>query len=336
MKLPVHAAGASLLLFVFAGPGEEEIDFAPALESSLSKRFSTEGEVALDDLQILMNGQEMDPAMMGLDSDLGMSFGYVVACRDEYRAVADGRPTKLLRTYEEFAGWYVDPEGEEQRESNDEVLDAAILFAWDAEEESYALSFEEGDLDDEDLEGLAEDLDLRALLPDGPVEEGASWDVAGPDLLGVLLAGVDVPGVLAEAEADDEVPEVVHAFLDDLVEDAGGRCSFAGHEEVDGRTLAVLRLESTIDSSIDIDPSLLGDSEGMGLADARFEVSVELDIEGTCLWDVAGGHFVRFDLEAFGSVALDAAATAPDAGLDFEGTGEFAIDVQHQASASKE
>ena len=77
------AAATGLVAFV--GP-KDEVRFAVAEGTTLTKSFETSMEMSLDDLIISFNGQELDPAAMGADFDLADangSFGYVLSVVDE-------------------------------------------------------------------------------------------------------------------------------------------------------------------------------------------------------------------------------------------------------------
>ena len=60
----------------------------------------------------------------------------------------------------------------------------SVEFVWNEEEETHDVVLPDSSaLEDEDLEGLIEDMDFRGLLPDGEVDEGDEWEI---DLLVML------------------------------------------------------------------------------------------------------------------------------------------------------
>jgi uncharacterized membrane protein YgcG len=111
---------------------------------------------------------------------------------DEYLEQADGRPTRVRRTFESvsFAGSmeFGDQSREMERES---PFDGIVVELVVDEDGDVAAKVTEGSApDDELLEGHQPDLALDALLPSGAVEVGDSWDLSGDEVVRAL--GFDV------------------------------------------------------------------------------------------------------------------------------------------------
>jgi hypothetical protein len=313
----------------------EALGFRPEEASTLEKSFKTDCELVLDDFTFSMNGEESDPGMLGIPTDFEVSFGYLLECMDAYESVADGRPLALLRTFEEFEGWYVDPDGVEAREDTGEFDSLAVRFTWNEEEEEYDREVVEGEYTDE--EGLAvlnEDLDLRGLLPEDEVEEGDSWEVSGAPLMAILVPGVDLTRLLDEEDTED-VPEEIVAAAERLVAEATATCTFDGLEEEDGRRLARITLEWTVADDLEFDPSTFGlDEIGIPMDDSSFEASFGIELEGVCLWDLEAGHFHSFEMEGLVEFSFDAAVTVGELDVDIEASVELSLDITRTASAA--
>lgn len=324
-----HAAGLALAGLLAAGPPPgDAIGFHPAEGSAVTKTFHTELAVVLEDVEVFIDGAETDPAAVGIPADVEFSFGYRIACLDRYEAVAGGRPVELLRTFETLEAWSVDPEGEEVRGEPEDVVDRTVRYVWDEDEEAYEASFDDGEGGDEDaLELLHENLDLRGLLPGGDVAVGESWEVSGEDLLTVLLPGFDAAG--DHGWEDNDRRAVLMRGVRRLGEGAG-TCTYRGTEEDDGRTLAAIDFAFTAEDDFELDPGL-ADVEPGEVVEVLLEVSLDLEVEGRCLWDVASGRFHSFEMEGEGSIVVDAAISLESAGI--EGSVELALDLQRTATA---
>ncbi len=92
---------------------------------------------------------------------------------DEYRKIGAGRPLLLRRQFEEIR-----PVGP--------LAGTSVVYTWIPEEGAYGKYYDAREASESALRGLAEDLDLRALLPAGPVAVGDAWSVPGASLRDVF------------------------------------------------------------------------------------------------------------------------------------------------------
>ena len=184
--------------FLALAARDEHPRFAPEEETSLSKRIEIASELVLDDMTMVANGQEMDAGMLGME--MTTTATQVVAVTDRYAAVSEGRPTRLVRTFDELSSETFVSMSNAMMGDQDADLEGVsdlegltVVFAWDDEEEEYSVSFgEDADGDEELLEGLSENLDLRDLLPPGEVSEEDSWEVEASALRNVFAPGGSV------------------------------------------------------------------------------------------------------------------------------------------------
>jgi len=130
----------------------------------------------------------------------------VLRTLDQYRKVGDGRPLLLRRHFEQtelpFEG-------------------TSVVYTWIPEEKAYGKYYDAREGSELALRDLAEDLDLRALLPTEPVAVSEAWSLPVAGLRDVL------------------------APLGDLdLRDAKGECKLelAAVGEVQGRSLATIEL----------------------------------------------------------------------------------------------
>lgn len=332
LKTRTIARWSSLLLTLGAGAWlGQELAFGRSEGDSVSKSFRTEVAIEMDTVDLVLNGQAADPAMLGLPTDLAVTAGYLVEVLDEYVAVADGRPTEYLRSFEGFESWAVDPEGNESSESRDALVGREVAYTWDDDEGEYLGSFVDPDGDAEELEKVAYDMDLWGILPEDEVEAGSTWTVEGNGVAHMLLPGLEVRSAL---ESDAEVPPVIRDAVLEFLDDLQASATYEGEEELDGRDCAVILLEAEVSESIDIDPAAFGaDMSENGMEDFEASLDIELEIEARCLWDLESGGFVTFDLEGVGTLTLDAAVNVVEAGMDLEALAEFSILLEQTAEA---
>src|SRR5688572_21783469 len=158
--LPAFGAGFALTL----GGAGEKVAFQPQPGTSLTKSYTINWDFSLEDISLIVDGQDFG-GMMG-QFDMDMKSETRIEITDAYEAVADGRPLELLRTFDELAsGFHMEmtPAQTELPEfSSSSALEGkTVSFRWNEEEDEYERSFHEESGDEDLLEGLEEDMDLR-------------------------------------------------------------------------------------------------------------------------------------------------------------------------------
>ena len=313
----------------------------------------------LDDLSLVVMGQEMD-AMIG-NLELAMNYDQTVAVSDEYVSTSDGRPTKLRRTFDRIAAdQTIDVASDFESEvvdipSESELEGRAVVFTWDEEAGEFAAAWdgdEEGDT--ALLEGLSEDMDLRALLPDGEVDEGDEWEIDGAALAGIAYPGGNLALLPEGADIDADMDEVMELFeeldidfneiyADLLTGDVKG--TFKGTREVDGARVGVIEITADIESSNDFSQLILDVIEYIAEMEGASDVNIDVDLaelsldyegEGTLLWDLGEGRVHSFEMD--GDVMLGFSfAMAGDiegeqgdieAELEFSGSLEASVETE--------
>lgn len=352
-RLALLLAPLPLTLLAAWSPRADKLAFTPEAGATLSKTFATESELALENLSLEVDGQQIDPGMMGGDITGSAKVKRSVTVLDEYVATADGRPTKLRRNYEALEGQVTleggagDQSGSDQTEMESDLLGTTVLWTWNPETSSYDRSFEgSAKTDPERLDNLFEDMDLRALLPAGEVEVGTSWEVDAKVLGALLWAGGSVEETSKEAASEDG-PDFDELFGDVSPEEllaqifAGKvKATYAGASEIEGRKIGRVTLEAKVESDTDF-ADLIGRAVEAMAAESGEQVQVDMntasvavryDGEGELLWDLAGGHLHSCDLagdfvvELTLSVGVDAMGESHSA--------EVGIELSGSASAS--
>ena len=327
---------ASPALLAFAVPGDD-VSFKPAAGSTVTKVFTNYSTMTLDDMSMAMNGEEMDPEMMGMDMTIEGSTTTVVT--DEYVRLGEGRPAVLKRTFDELSletniamenammgAMDMDLDG------SSELADTTVVFTWNEDDGEFGLAFDEDeDADEELLEGLTEDMDLRCLLPEGEVDVDASWRVDVERLVDVLAPGGNLKILPDMDDVDAPMmggPNPGMNNLSDLWGEVDGTAmaTYLGTREADGVTVAVISIKVEISGANDLTEQLQEDAdnaeapEGMDMemiydsADAEFEI----EGEGELLWNVAGGHLHSFEFEGDMTLAMDMAMAMSMMGQDMD------------------
>ena len=213
-------------------PVADAVEFAPVQGAQLEKRFQSSLELRFDELTSTMNGQEVPPEFLP-EMDLLITDERSVVVLDEYVAVAGGRPRNLLRTFREITvetleefSMEPDIESSERATGSSELVDETLRFVAGSSSDDYARSFTERVGGDELLAGLVEDMDLRAILPDGAVEKDDTWEVDAN-----FLHALQRPGGNLSIELDDGEKEE----WGELEFSGGLKATLAGFRTGDGQ-----------------------------------------------------------------------------------------------------
>jgi hypothetical protein len=307
--LPLAGPCAVLLALGWRAP-LDELGFHPTGSLILTKTFSERSTFGLDSMDQTVNGE---PLVEEFPEVEGLSTRELVLT-DELRAVGDGRVDELLRTYETISaateiGLTVNGMDESRRvESGSELEETAVLFKWNAEEESYDRSFEEGETGDaEMLARLDADLEFTGLLPPGEVGEGDTWDVPAQALRALLVPGGDLSLVPLELEEGGLLLDDRMLLVASLLSVGGGadsiegevKATYRGVEEAGGRKLARIELAMDVVLAADHTARLLRSAEEVDFEDpGELASRTEIDGEVQVTWDLAGGHVAGVSTDA--------------------------------------
>jgi len=338
-------ATLALGLVAFIQP-KDAISFAVSEGTTLNKEISTTLEFSLDDLMIEVGGQEIDPSMMG-GGDIGDASGsaeLVLDITDEYLEMGKERPTKLKRTINGLDVEWESGTGDSGSETTEELEGKSITFTWDAEKGAYSMELEEEDEDvkPEDLEMLAEDIDMRVLLPGKDVAEGDTWEVSGLAVASILLPGIDLEKATArmEEEMQEDLPVELEEFYGGLVDGMTWTCTYAGTREADGASLQVISIESKIDQNLDFSDLILELIEtnmpGEASIDLSFVVELAGEASGELLWNGKAGHFAAMDMEIEMVMVLNAEGSMDMQGMEQAGAieAEASMNLTRKATAT--
>lgn len=351
LRTSMLAALAVPALLAFSLP-ETELVFAPAEGLSLARSYTSKAQFALDDMQMTMNGQPMPMEIeMAMDMDTTSQFEVT----DTYVAMAGNRPGKLKRVFESIGSngsfnleMEQMPGGGQSMDisASSELEGKTVLFSLGEDEEGYDVAWHESEGDDELLEGLKEDMDMRALLPEGPVAEGDSWEIEPSALASVLAPGGNLALVPELDEDFQGMPGMgnMNQGLDQMLGDSlegTATATFQGTREVDGVTVGVIALVIDIEGTNDMTEVVLEQMaempEEVGEISIEYmDVEVDIEAEGTLFWNLAGNHAHSMDLNGTMSMVMDSAMSMSPGGQEMQieqmfemsGTLENALKVQ--------
>jgi hypothetical protein len=339
-RVLLPALGASLALAA-GGPGEK-LAFQPEPGTQLTKSYAMAIEFSLDDISLIVDGQDVGQMLGQLEMNFEQDVRIQVT--DTYKAVADGRPTELLRTFDELAATgHVDvtPAEMEMPEftSSSTLEGKTVLFRWDEEAGEYERSFHEDSGDEELLEGIEEDMDLRVFLPASEVSKDESWSVDLADLRSVMSPGGNLRMLPEGIDVDMKSMEAFEELLEfeDLLE-GECKCTFKGVREENGARVAEIAVELEVGTTQDLSEFLeevIHTAIEASGADEAVDLTVDtadfnLDFEGTgvLLWDLGAGRVHSFQISGDATVDIDLAVSVEaqgeshdlDASLELLGT----------------
>jgi len=305
-------------------PTREELRFSPASDTEVTKTFVIHGNWSSDEVTLDVSD--------GRDADIMIEAEWTrsVEVTDTYVSASEGRPTELRRTFEEIGDELqyeleVEADGFEFSEApsgerTSELTGEIVSFTWDDEDESYRVAFVDEDADEDLLENLVEDMDLRALLPEDEVAEGDRWEPDAAAVAALFLPGGDL-SFETDVASDGTPPEILiaglaPALLTDLdlligtLDDGEVKAVYSGTREEDGERLAVIELEVEFETSRDVSEVMQAMLEPLseelpGIELERADLEFTFEGEGRLLWNLSAGHVHSFELEGDATATLE-------------------------------
>jgi hypothetical protein len=344
------AAIAAPLLIAFR-PADEKISFHPVEGTSVTKTFTNTMTYGLDNMEVLMNGEEN--AMMP-DIEMDMETISSITVTDTYGKVTDARPASLTRAFDEVSteismdmsadGAVGAGMGSPTGSGTSPLEGKAVNFVWSDDEGEYVVNWTEDNEDeDEDLlTNLVEDMDARGLLPTRDLAIGDSYDIALVSLIDVLAPGgdlkldVEMDGMDSPMgpTGDPQMMSNLREMFGDMLE---GKATGTLREvrEIDEAKIAVIGLDIQVDTANDMSEMLMdimGSEmpEGMELSLDRVDVEFALEAKGELLWNITAGHIHSLSIEGDSAMAMDM-----EMGMDFGGQ-SMTIEMSMEMSGTLE
>lgn len=327
-----------------------EVRLAPAEGLTLAKTYENSSNLSLEDYSMSMNGNAME-----MDMEMTTTAKYRLAVTDTYEAVADGRPTKLRRTFDEiasssssttsFAVMGNSQEANSSATGESELEGKTVVFT--GSDGGYDVAFAEDVTGDADLlEDLDHDLDFAALLPDGEVEKGGEpWSI-DPEAFRSLF----VPGGALKIDSEVEGGEGMgmgntpEPSPDQLFGEFEGEATgqLVDVVEEGGLRLAVIRLQLEVSSAKDLTDlmkEMLADADmgdmPMEMEVQSFDAEFTFTGEGELRWNLEAGVLHSLDLTGDVEQVMDTAMSMSMQGQEMDvensmglsGSSSITIDV---------
>ncbi|MEX1023733.1 MAG: hypothetical protein WD226_01535 [Planctomycetota bacterium] len=293
-----------------------ELTFAPDAGLVLTKHFATRASTVTDASDFMIGDQPL-PFELGMRSTREFELGVT----DTYAASGDGRPQQLERTYDRIIVERTHQDVPDSiRVTGDGERTApleghTVHFRFDADTEEYARSFADADESAQKdwLDDLAEDLDLRALLPEGEVGVDDTWSLEPEALASVLAPGGSFTwgGDSDDDEDDDHLRLVLPGFAPEQLFDALEGDATATLTSLEG-DLATITLDFDLEAEADLIDHFtdrLGDEGETQREFEDAEATLLLAGTATLVWNTARHTFESFHLEADLETSLDATWT---------------------------
>jgi hypothetical protein len=295
----------------------ETIAFAPVAGSRVDKTFTLEHELVVQKMRFEgEEGAQLSQQRLEVSSKISLH------AIDTYRAVEGGRPLVLQRLYPD-AGLHVDlvlidARGEKHPDAWDAespLKGTSVVFTWVPEDQGYGRYFDQRETLEEYLGGLAEDIDLRGLLPGRQVREGDAWPIEPARLADVFAAGGNVPMAFVKGGGGFFARSVASGVGGPLSEVFGGevkgkaQAKWKETREQEGVRLAVVEISVEIETSRDQTASARAAMRLGELLEERTiqhaGVTWKFKGEGALVWNLSAGRFESFDLGGREDVASD-------------------------------
>ncbi|MCP3917482.1 MAG: hypothetical protein GY711_18210 [bacterium] len=314
-------------------PRADAVHFQPEDGSSLAKEFSIEFTLSVGDITAFIDGQDLSE---GIPADLELAAEAAMLVTDEYLETVDGVPHEFIRTYDSLElYWEADDDSGEVDEFS-ELEGKSVKFDWDEEDESYQVTFHESDGDEDLLQGLGADMDLRVLLPEGDVSEGDTWTVEATDLGAIFFFGSKLEDLEIGDEEDADTTALIESELypqfESMLDGFITECTYEG----DGTIGVSLQGEGSIDLTSFIEEIAalqVPDGFEFDLNVDEAVVGINVDGEATLVWDLEAGHMTSFDMtsdfeilaDVYIEVDLAGEAHELDASIELLGEGAWEV-----------
>ena len=327
--------GTALALASFAS-GPDEVRYAPEKGLKVTRTCETSSEFELESVSTTVDGEQL-PVPGNPSGSLSLEEKIVVS--DELVAVGSGRPEKLARTFDELHKQQTSseprPDGEVMEQTQKLTCDLEgkrVVFTWNAEDKRFDVqAAADQKLDTKLLDGLDEDMDLRAFLPDKPVAKGDSWDVEPAAFHAVLWPGGRLPFHDADKDEPDEIEHELNAALYASL-DGDAKVTYTGQREEDGVKVFVLHVKADLSRTGESVPSSEYTSEHGGAPGAKTKLEFTTQAEGDLLWSVEHAHLISLTLEGKAAitegVSYETGGQSVEMVRKFSGTTRYSFAVE--------
>ncbi|MBI5435036.1 MAG: hypothetical protein HZA52_19535 [Planctomycetes bacterium] len=285
-------------------PVGDDVTFHPKDGAEVTKTFVNSMELGLDDLSMTVDGNDMSE-MMPLDQ-AHMTVTSTMTITDKYVKVAEGRPTELIRSFDSIESSVEAGPETTSNEDLEKLEGKKVSFKWNEDNKAYDVAYHETEGDADMLERLAEDMDLRALLPDRNVKEGDKWEIDADGLMTVIFAGMRLDK-MDMGDAPEEMADVIEEMMSEikrLGNDVKTVCEYKGARDVDGKQCGAIAIKVEGKPSLDLSGLITTIMQKQGEASGttldvdvkKATLGLEINAAGELVWNLGDGHVATFQL----------------------------------------
>ena len=269
-----------------------------------------------------------EPVEGGFGGGGGSTDTRSIVMKDTVLAVEDGAPTRVRREFVEISGDSVMSRGDQEMEFERECPLSEVTLELTAEDGDVLVEVVDGSEPDDEatLEGHQLALAIDALLPEGDVEAGATWELDGEQLAHAMMFDLESALYPRPQRPEGEGGgrggrggrggmrggprgSSTTRFFSEGDWDAEATLS-ADKEDYEGVECLVIEIEAECSGSLPEPEGGFGGGRGgrggrallMPLAPVR-ENSFEVELEGKLYFDATSGRPVHLELE--GTIASE-------------------------------
>src|SRR5262249_24217634 len=172
----------------------DKVSFHPAKGTKLARAWEVKTQLSLDDQTTSMNGKPTPDIDMELEITGTLDF----ATHDETGELDGDHVKTLKRTYDKLSSgssfalsMAQMPDGgmEKNMTGSSKLEGKTVQFTWNPDESEYDVAYKGSEGEADLLDGLSEDLDLRAFVPGKEVAAGDTWKIDPNSFKEVLQPG---------------------------------------------------------------------------------------------------------------------------------------------------
>ncbi|MBL8863543.1 MAG: hypothetical protein JNK02_16255 [Planctomycetes bacterium] len=282
----------------------DELAFKPAKDSKSQKELRIEAEFRVRDASLSFNGEPVpaDVISQVTSQDLLLTIGVEVT--ETFLSTKDGAPTDLLRSYDALSTRFEVGDEVQEPESGPNLEGKTVRFRWSESDSAFKKTFHESTGDEDLLEALDDDMELRALLPTKKVASGDIWEVKGEKIAALFFPG-GLPGGGGGDEGGPDLEAVGRELSEQLersFRDFKVVCTYKGARDETGTQVGEVGFAYEGKASLDLAPVLQRVIDSLGEQAPDFDLSatasMTLDGEGRMLWDLASGTLHSYEMKA--------------------------------------
>lgn len=301
-RLALLACISAPLVLALALPADD-LSFHPAANTEVAKTLKLDLELNVTEASATLHGKPMPPELLDQIKQTLIA-NMVIGVTEKYVETKDGKPTTLLRTFDELSLDLEFGENSSADENFKEPEGKTVEFTWNEKDGAYEKKYTDSEGEADELKDLDPDMDLRVLLPEKKVAKGDTWEVPADKLKPLFFPGGMITKVGEEdQEGFDKIRDAFEEQFSQFLKEFKVTCTYKGTKDDGGTTAA--QIDFTFDGKMKLDMgSIIEEAisqqggEGVPEMDVKAIFSMNLKGDGTLLWNVAAGHMQNFDMQA--------------------------------------